>query len=51
MLQEQIAANEIMMRSKIQKLQDERQQVEAIILRATLTIQKWAKGWITRRKV
>jgi hypothetical protein len=25
--------------------------VEAIIIRAIVTIQRWARGWITRRKV
>jgi len=39
------------MQQKFQRLQNERAQVEAIIIRAVVTIQKWAKGWITRRKV
>lgn len=39
------------MQQKLQRLQNERSQVEAIIIRAVVTIQKCVKGWITRRKV
>ena len=39
------------MRNKIQNLQNERAQVENIILNATITIQKWARGFITRNKI
>ena len=43
--------NEGMMEDRIRTLADERKNVERIILKATITIQRYARGFITRLKV
>ena len=39
------------MKSRLDKLAAERARVEQIIMKAVITIQRYAKGWITRRKL
>lgn len=39
------------MKSRLDKLAAERARVEQIIMKAVITIQRYSKGWITRRKL
>ena len=43
--------NQRLMEDKIKGLLSERQKAERAILGATITIQRFARGWITRMKI
>lgn len=47
----ELAQNAGMMEQRIKTLADERKNVERLILKATITIQRYARGFITRLKV
>ena len=47
----ELKQNALFMQQKMQNLADERRNVENIILKATVTIQRFARGFITRLKV
>ena len=47
----ELAQNQVLMEQKVQSLVDERQQVERLILGSTITIQRFARGFITRLKL
>ena len=47
----ELAQNDMIMQQKVQSLVDERQYVERLILSSTITIQRFARGFITRLKV
>ena len=47
----ELAQNQMLMEQKVQTLVDERQLVERLILSSTITIQRFAKGFITRLKL
>ena len=47
----ELAQNQMVMEQKVQSLVDERQHVERLILSSTITIQRFARGFITRLKL
>ena len=47
----ELRENAGLMQDKIQTLADERSNIEKLILKATITIQRFARGMITRMKV
>ena len=47
----ELRQNEAVMQTKISSLAEERLNVERLILKATVTIQRFARGFITRLKV
>ena len=50
-MERELEYNNMMMQQKVQSLVDERQFVERLIVSSTITIQRFARGFITRLKL
>ena len=47
----ELAQNQLMMSQRVQSIESERAEVEKLILKSTVTIQRLARGFITRLKL